>query len=218
MVFGNTGTFDVDRMIDLLQALEAFNTLGFVNSEQQEDGREPRFSLATTRDSQTRQALRFFFSTDGAVVRELLLEEVVNGVDALSRDVLYQLAGSVGLRVPRLLQAAAPVVSETEKAVLANIRKLVSFFFINGAPANTPAPAASVVRSLLSGPFASLGLGSSSTAATLGVTSQRLTELRGLAKEFGPSMTSFGLEIAIKISDRVIARTLKYVSKLIFRD
>ena len=39
----------------------------------------------------TREALKFFFSDDGAVLREFVLDEISAGVDALSRDALREL-------------------------------------------------------------------------------------------------------------------------------
>ena len=47
-------------------------------------------------DKSTREALRFFFSNDGRLVREFVLEEVCNTVDALSRDATRELLISLG--------------------------------------------------------------------------------------------------------------------------
>ena len=47
-------------------------------------------------DSSTREALKFFFSNDGRLVREFVLEEVCNTVDALSRDATRELLISLG--------------------------------------------------------------------------------------------------------------------------
>ena len=47
-------------------------------------------------DKSTREALKFFFSNDGRLVREFVLEEVCNTVDALSRDATRELLISLG--------------------------------------------------------------------------------------------------------------------------
>lgn len=218
MVFGTQENFDVERMIDLLQALESFNSLGFLSDTSST-------AMPPSRQSQTRDALKFLFSDEGAVMRELLLDEVVKGVDCLSRDTLYQLTATLPFRLPSILRAAAPQISGSEQVVISNIRKLMAFFFINNdvssssftsKPSN---PAAAFATSLLSGPLATIGRRSpTTTAALLNLSSQRFEELRLLTREFGPSMAEFGLLIASRVGDRVLSRTVDYVGRLIFKD
>lgn len=218
MCFGSTGTFDVDRMIDLFQAFENFNSLGFVSYA---DSDASKYATPD-RGAQTTAALKFFFSADGAVVRELLLEEVVVGVDALSRDVLYQLANTLNIKLPRLVAAAAPKLTAEEQTVLDNIRKLVAFFFVNGSPQASAAPTReSIALMLVSGPFGSFNRGSSrntDAAQALGLSAARLRELRLLTREFGPSMRDFGVLISAKVAERVVSRALRQIGKLVFRE
>ena len=221
MVFGRNETFDVDRVIDLFQALESFDSLGFIvaaGSKGAVEGggggvRDEEQARREAQQQQTRAALTFFFSPEGGIVRELLLEEVVKSLDALSRDALYSLALTLNIkRLPRILQAAAPKISEQDRVVLDNIRKLISFFFINGASEGPSSSAASLVSSLL------LGQKNTSPTDLLGISTQRLLELRRITREFGPAMTSFGLLIASRVVERVVSRTMVYVGHLIFRD
>ena len=67
-----------------------------------------------------REALRFFFSPEGQVFREFMLEEIVTVVDASSRDALFELQKSLGLNnlpVPSFLRALSPELSPEDKRV-----------------------------------------------------------------------------------------------------
>ena len=78
-----------------------------------------------------RASLRFLFSDDGAFFREFLLDEIVGGVDALSRDASRSLAMSIGLRgslIPGPLRALAPELTDRDRKVIDNIQRLLAFF------------------------------------------------------------------------------------------
>ncbi len=83
---------------------------GLVQSENQKE-----------KDEKTvREALRFFFSPEGQVFREFMLEEIVTVVDASSRDALFELQKSLGLNnlpVPSFLRALSPELSPEDKRV-----------------------------------------------------------------------------------------------------
>jgi aarF domain-containing kinase len=73
---------------------------------------------ATVNDERTvREALRFFFSPDGGVFREFMLEEIVTVVDASSREAALELARNIGLPVPSFFRALAPELSEQDRSV-----------------------------------------------------------------------------------------------------
>ncbi|KAI2505930.1 ABC1 family-like protein [Fragilaria crotonensis] len=84
-------------------------------------------------DEQTvREALRFFFNPEGKVFREFMLEEIVTVVDASGRDAAQELARSLGLAnfpVPSFLRAMTPELSEQDRRIVDQIRKLVQFLF-----------------------------------------------------------------------------------------
>ncbi|GBF99091.1 hypothetical protein Rsub_11900 [Raphidocelis subcapitata] len=90
-----------------------------------------------------REALRFVFSSEGALFRAFIMEELVKSVDALSREQLALLVARVGLsaaRVPVLLPGAAvgslplaPTVSEEDRRVVENLAKIVDFLAKGGA-------------------------------------------------------------------------------------
>lgn len=141
MVYGREGSFDAEKLIDLLQALEKFTAVrdegdgsafkvdgvrgsknlgvagDFVGSQKVDisdrdtdvgDGKfrvsEPSSAITQAGPSQSeqdektvREALRFFFSPEGQVFREFMLEEIVTVVDASSREVLQELVRTFGL-------------------------------------------------------------------------------------------------------------------------
>lgn len=174
-MYGKQKAFDVERMIDMLQALEKFvavkdygdgsafkvdgvrgdvyvgtagEALGtkkvLVNNDDMISGlvqrrKDPGSSTSTNvkKDkSAARDALKFFFDDDGAVFREFVLgkiiiitntffantnttnepiDEVCNGVDAISRDAARELFVRLNIRgnlVPPLFRALAPKLTE----------------------------------------------------------------------------------------------------------
>jgi aarF domain-containing kinase len=188
MVYGREGTFDADKLIDLLDALEKFSAIrnegdgsafkvegvrgtrvvgaaGDFSGSQKVDisdrdtdvgggkfrvsssnqftpgkinlnngnGYRPDDSLLaqTQEDKETvREALRFFFSPEGKVFREFMLEEIVTVVDASSRDAVRELArtlglGGLGLPVPSLFRALNPSLSDKDRKVSCAGRKKV---------------------------------------------------------------------------------------------
>lgn len=119
MVYGQSDVLDVDRIIDMLQALEkfvavkdtgdgsAFKKDGMVNGRYVGQGGDavgtkkvdlgkvvfasipsPEAAPAPAKmpNDVTKEALKFLFSDDGYLLREFILEETCNTVDAISRD------------------------------------------------------------------------------------------------------------------------------------
>ncbi len=265
MVYGQTGVFDVERMLDLLQALESFNNLketgnkNTINSESSGnfnikddeafdfDASSLASSLSSpTSDLRTREALKFFFSEDGQVAREFLLEEVTKSVDTLSRNALWQLAEITNIPIKSfpgssLLRAVLPEITAADKVVIQNARRLLTFFSMTRSDASSSSisqaqlannnmnalfnPASLLMpgnmaknRRKLSEVFlmntASVAPGEA--ASTLGISADRVQELRSVLREFGPSLSDFSLLVAARLIDRVVARLMKYTSNTIF--
>jgi len=84
-------------------------------------------AVTPSNDARTvREALRFFFSPEGQVFQEFMLEEVVTVVDASSRNAILELSRSLGLAnsrvpVPSLFKALNPELNENDKRVLHSI-------------------------------------------------------------------------------------------------
>merc|ERR1712154_544666 len=81
-----------------------------------------------------RTALRFFFSPEGQIFREFMLEEIVTVVDASSREAVIELSKSLGLtNLPApsfarsIFNALSPELSSQDKQMVQQIRVLVQF-------------------------------------------------------------------------------------------
>lgn len=80
-------------------------------------------------ENTVREALRFFFSPEGKVIREFMLEEIVNVVDASSREAVLELSKSLGLNrlpVPSIFRALSPELSSKDKQVCCYV---ITFMF-----------------------------------------------------------------------------------------
>ncbi|EOD20485.1 hypothetical protein EMIHUDRAFT_427260, partial [Emiliania huxleyi CCMP1516] len=194
MVYGEGKTFDVDRVIDLLQALE-------------------KFSEAQAQASTAREAVGFFFSDDGQVFRDFLVDEVVAAADALSREALQNLILTApGRALDRLPQprfvrafnrevrdALAPKPTESDEKVLSSIRRLLDFFLgdLDAAgtdpPPNSNSPA--VLRSLVPDQAARA----------------RAVALLPILRENQQDMRAFGLTIVGRLAELQTGRALGLV-------
>lgn len=71
-------------------------------------------------EATVREALRFFFSPEGQVFREFMLEEIVTVVDASSREAVNELVLTLGLSnvpTPSLFRALNPKLSDSDRRV-----------------------------------------------------------------------------------------------------
>lgn len=281
MVYGEGKTFDVDRVIDLLQALEKFVAVrdtgdgtaykvdgvrGGVYVGQAGDVRgttrldadgadkarsaldayraegvvgvsegfsdvslatapaptppvaapPPPQSDAEKTASTAREALGFFFSDDGQVFRDFLVEEVVAAADALSREALQTLILTApGRALDRLPQPAfvrsfsrevrdalAPKPTESDEKVLSSIRRLLDFFLGDLGAASTDQ--AAVLAS------------SNSPAVLRSLVPDQATLARGrtilpILREYQGQMRAFGLQIVGRLAELQTSRALGLV-------
>jgi aarF domain-containing kinase len=239
MVYGREGSFDAEKLIDLLQALEKFTavrddgdgssfkvdgvrgsrTVGAagdfagtqelapvatrLTTDRREDlmadgGAAPAAAEGQAqRDQQTvREALRFFFSPEGIVFREFLLEEAVSFVDAAGRDASQELLLSLGLKnlpVPSLLRALSPAVSPEDKRSVQQMRKLGQFLLGDFEGALSP-----------SGDGLRQG-------------SQRLRSLLPVIREYAPQLREFGTLLGVRLSEKTMSRGLTWASSRLVR-
>ena len=88
----------------------------------------------TSSDERTvREALRFFFSTEGQVFREFMLEEIVTVVDASGRDALQELLRNTGLSrlpMPSFVKAMTPDLTAQDKRV--SVRHCILLLLLTG--------------------------------------------------------------------------------------
>ncbi|WCJ24229.1 Protein kinase superfamily protein [Euphorbia peplus] len=150
-IYGKSGVFDAERFIDVMQAFENFTDAAksgggeSLNGDMAELGiLQPQtssvFNLSTaqpTNPVQTRAALAFLLSEKGNFFREFLLDEIVKGIDAVTREQLVQILAVLGVQnatpvfsmVPGPFRPAAflPTITEEDKVILNNVSKVVEF-------------------------------------------------------------------------------------------
>ena len=147
MVYGQSERFDVDRVIDMLGALERFaavkkladRDVDIVISESRETGlvREADApildrSIVPQDEDAARDALAFFFGEDGEVFREFLLDELVKSIDAGARATLtIPRPPLASPRVTTFLAKLQPPADDDDRAAIENARKLVAFLLRN---------------------------------------------------------------------------------------
>lgn len=232
MVYGREGSFDADKVIDLLQALEKFSSIrndgdgsafkvdgvrGTRNmgsagdfrgskkvdtSDRDTDVGDGKFRISsangvqqqfqTEEDKRTaREALRFFFSPEGKVFREFMLEEIVTVVDASGRDAIQELARTLGLAnlpVPSFFRALNPTLTDGDRRMVEQIRILVQFL-----------------------------LGDFDGAASQASTNDRLRKLIPVAREFAPQLRDFGTLLVTRLTEKGISRGLNWASSRLTR-
>ncbi|GAB2221776.1 hypothetical protein Droror1_Dr00012964 [Drosera rotundifolia] len=180
-IYGKTGNFDAARFIDVMQAFETFVTAARSGGGANLNGRmadlgilqNQKGSIAPVRivamsqseqPLQTRAALAFLLSDKGNFFREFLLDEIVKGIDAVTREQLVQTMAVLGVgnaspvfsMVPTFGRfrpsALLPSVTEEDKIILNNVEKIVAFLAAGSsmsARADKVVDVSEVVRELL---------------------------------------------------------------------
>lgn len=110
----------------------------------------------TNSNAESREALKFIFSSEGEFFREFLVDEIVRGIDAVSRLQANSAAKTLGLEntyIPVLLPGAVkralpvqPEVSEEDRLVVENVSKILAFL---ASGKNGQLDTASVVSELM---------------------------------------------------------------------
>ncbi|GAB4844096.1 hypothetical protein Ancab_014061 [Ancistrocladus abbreviatus] len=166
-IYGKSGIFDAERFIDVMQAFENFIAAAKSGGGEDLNGRMaelgilqsqpsssfPRLSSSTSKPEQqiqTRVALAFLLSKKGNFFREFLLDEIVKGIDAVTREQLVQIMAASGVRnvapvfsmVPVFgpIRPAAflPTVTEEDKIILNNVEKIIAFLAAGSSVPGNP--------------------------------------------------------------------------------
>lgn len=176
-IYGKSGVFDAERFIDVMQAFENFitaaksgggeglngdmaelgilqNQTGYIIPVLSSSGSQP------SRQIQTRAALAFLLSEKGSFFREFLLDEIVKGIDAVTREQLVQIMAVLGVgnaapvfsMVPSLgpfkPAALLPTVTEEDKVILNNVQKIVEFLTAGSSVSRTSNQGVDVAQAL----------------------------------------------------------------------
>lgn len=103
----------------------------------------------------TREAIDFLFSGEGALIKDIIVEEIANGIDVLARDSYARVAASFENSIPAPLRGffpmstaasspsssllmrmpffALPPVDDDERAYLSNLREIVEWLTVDGS-------------------------------------------------------------------------------------
>lgn len=147
MVYGRSSVFDADRLIEILESYEAFVTVSKMGSTGHlalPEGRPApppaatALLLAPPPQPSSRQALQFLLAPEGMFFREFITDELVKGIDAAGRVQAADAVAALGLanlQLPLLLPfssarsfSLAPAVTADDRAIMANVAKLLAFF------------------------------------------------------------------------------------------
>ena len=272
MVYGKEGTFDADKLIDLLDALEKFSAVrdegdgsafkvdgvrgsrvvGSAGdfrgsqkidiSDRDTDVGDGRFRVTTLivdedeaeqldKDETTvREALRFFFSPEGQVFRDFMLEELVTVVDASSRDAIQELTRNFGLG----RHSSSFTVSRSESQALGKGQNgkssrrinytvvfsahISSYYFLVISDGTTSRKAGSVSLWRFRG-FSGFG----SAWCTRGrfasdpIRNDRIRQLIPVAREYAPQLREFGTLLVQRLTEKSISRGLNWASGRLLR-
>ncbi|KAG0564360.1 hypothetical protein M758_8G100000 [Ceratodon purpureus] len=160
-IYGRNSNFDAERFIDVMEAFETFTVAAKSGGGEEMQGSRA-FSGAVAGKSpaaggtlaqqqqggvQTRAALSFLISDQGEFFREFILDEIVKGIDAVTREELAKVVMSLGLQrfdpiissftLPgfRRQVSLVPTVTSDDQIVLNNVRRIVAFL-TSGSPAS----------------------------------------------------------------------------------
>ena len=269
MVYGKSKSIDVDRMIDMLTALEKFVAVkeysdgSAFKKDGVRGGREvgrageargtrsvadvkysgtgdnamassgPEASIRTpipspdvpspVEEQAVREALRFFFSEEGVLFRDIVVDEVTTSIDALSRDAARELVVQLvsifpqafinvagggalgssrlrGLQVPSFLKVLAPKLNREDRKTVDNTIRLVRFF----AGLEDDASGSGIDARSIGG------------FVTKAENRKKLQSFVPLIREYQDNIRSFGTVIVSKLVDRVAGRVLDATSQAIF--
>ncbi|WVY96989.1 hypothetical protein V8G54_029140 [Vigna mungo] len=156
-IYGKSGVFDAERFIDVMQAFENFITAAKSGGGEDMNGNMAELGILTTSQSeyllpgiqsvipqtqqpvQTRAALAFLLSDRGNFFREFLLDEIVKGIDAVTREQLVRTMSILGIQnatpvfsmVPTVgpfkPAALIPSITEEDEVILNNVQMVVEF-------------------------------------------------------------------------------------------
>ena len=211
MVYGpNDDVFDVERVLDLLVAMESFmDTNRKAGGDEvislNREGRLGASSAGAGGAPAARDALRFVFSKEGANFRDFVIDEVVKSVDAVSRDGAVQVAKRLGLEganLPLFLPGGSraslslsPRLTDEDRIVLRNVDVILRF----------------VSQTSNLGDASRLGRSGGLTPGQQAVAQ----EFVALLPEIAPVLQDFGFQLATKLANRVTARAIRDVAEQI---
>lgn len=217
---GKAGDFAGSQKVDISDraSVEKYQLTGSNTNDDTLAG-SIRESLRSNNDDErtVREALRFFFSPEGDVFREFLLEEIVTVVDASSRDAVRAIASNVpGLNaiLPRnsILRALAPKLTKEDKVTVEQIQTLIQFLFgdfdVVAGGGNELQNAGGISRMQRAQQLFMNG-GNGSTTAT---NNARVRKLLPIVREYAPQLRDYGTLLVARLTEKNISRGLNWAN------
>jgi aarF domain-containing kinase len=172
-IYGKSGVFDAERFIDVMQAFESFITAAKSGGGEDLKGSMAELGIMTNQSEyllpgfqslipqqpqpvETRAALAFLLSDKGNFFREFLLDEIVKGIDAVTREQLVRIMSLLGVQnaspifgmVPTIGRfrpaALIPTITEEDKVILNNVQKVLEFLTAGSSLSSTSSQALNV--------------------------------------------------------------------------
>ena len=171
--------------------------------QQQQPQPQAQAQAQTQADGLAREALKFFFSPEGLLFRNMVLDETCTAIDGLSRDAVRELVfqlGFDGAQIPAVFRALAPKLTAEDKKVVAGIRRL-SAFLLNGSDGASGAQ---------------LDMNVLLSSSLRPENRQKLQQLVPVLREFAPSIRDFGQSVLRRLVDKASTRALQGVSQAVF--
>ncbi|KAI9114956.1 hypothetical protein K1719_013969 [Acacia pycnantha] len=174
-IYGKCGVFDAERFIDVMQAFENFITAAKSGGGENLNGNMAELGILPSQTQyllpgfqsvvpqsqqpvQTRVALAFLLSDKGIFFRDFLLDEVVKGIDALTREQLVRIMSILGIQnatpvfsmVPTVgpfkPSALIPTITKEDEVILNNVQKIVEFLTAGSSLSSTSGQAQNVTQ------------------------------------------------------------------------
>jgi aarF domain-containing kinase len=233
-IYGKEGVFDVDRVIDILQAFDTYtinsNSSSGDNNNNNQGSTAPApamnmgnpFARSSADQTGGETAMKFIISKEADFFRDLLVEEVVKSIDALSRQQLWLLVDVLGLRnafvpllVPGVLRPFLPIaprVTAEDKKLIDNMVKAINF--LSGDKNMIQESTSTSSSTSMQGPGAGLGLVLNPQALQ-----QTLTGINPeVVREVLPFLPALANEVVPKIASKFVNRITARVIREVFVD
>uniref|UniRef100_A0A0E0KVU0 ABC1 atypical kinase-like domain-containing protein n=1 Tax=Oryza punctata TaxID=4537 RepID=A0A0E0KVU0_ORYPU len=111
------GTFQIDRLESLLTESLRARTEQSLTRDQQEETDSSRFAI--------KQVLSFTLTEQGAFVKDLLLQEIAKGLDALGAATLSSATSAAASRLPFAVPSPSPSLDNEDATNLRNLHRLL---------------------------------------------------------------------------------------------
>ncbi|KAA8499596.1 Uncharacterized protein FVE85_7181 [Porphyridium purpureum] len=166
------------------------------------------------------ETLEFLFSSEGEFLRDIISEEVANGIDVVVRSIVQQTSEQLERAIPAPLRSLPlvprlPVVaplSAADERYLQNLRDLLRFLSQNGVATETKTQDRGLAR--VTGVERAIGLNAQPLFALLGTSNSMAMEVLTLSRsmpDLFPKIQRMGLQVMGILSERGVRRVFDLI-------